>query len=260
VLPASELGLDSLAFLAATDNGEAAAFGDGGEQLVVLAEGEIVDGGARRERDRIDVEHDPAARPLGDVRRVGADAVRDVEQRMRRQRQPLPLVEPQRRTGVALLPERGAGGAERAGDDEQIARYRAAAARNPLGAAERGHAQHELRRADGVAADDRDARLPDPLVQLDDVRDGRLRRRAERDDEAAGVGARGREVAQVDGGGAEAELAPRDPGEPEVDSLDERVLGDDEAVDLRGVVGDPLGEAAPLELGQQAELADLIEP
>ena len=45
-----------------------------------------------------------------------------------------------------------------------------------------------------------------------------------------------------------------------MDPLDERVLRDDELPELRGVVLDPLREAAPLELGQQAGLTDLREP
>ena len=48
--------------------------------------------------------------------------------------------------------------------------------------------------------------------------------------------------------------------EPEVDALDERVLGDDELAELRRVVLDSLGEPALLELGQQAELTELREP
>ena len=50
--------------------------------------------------------------------------------RVRRPRERAPLVDPQRRPDVALLPERGAGRAERAGDDEQVARLRAGAARD----------------------------------------------------------------------------------------------------------------------------------
>jgi hypothetical protein len=43
-----------------------------------------------------------------------------------------------------------------------------------------------------------------------------------------------------------------------VDLLDEGVLGDDQALaELGCVVLDPLGEAAPLELGEQAELSQL---
>jgi hypothetical protein len=48
--------------------------------------------------------------------------------------------------------------------------------------------------------------------------------------------------------------------EAEVDALDERVLRHHEPVDLRGVVLDPLREAAPLQLGEQPELAGLVEP
>ena len=39
-----------------------------------------------------------------------------------------------------------------------------------------------------------------------------------------------------------------------MDALDERVLRDDEPLDLGGVVLDALREPAPLELGEQAEL------
>ena len=60
----------------------------------------------------------------------------------------------------------------------------------------------------------------------------------------SGVGARRGEVAEVDRGGAKAEIAPGDPVEPEVDALDERVLRDDEpAAELRGVVLDPAARA-----------------
>ena len=46
-----------------------------------------------------------------------------------------------------------------------------------------------------------------------------------------------------------------------MDALDERVLRDDESVaELGRVVLDPAREAPPLELGQQAELAELREP
>ena len=56
-----------------------------------------------------------------------------------------------------------------------------------------------------------------------------------------------------------AELAPAEEVEAEVDPLDERVLRDDEPVDHGRVVLDPLREAAPLELGEQPELAELPE-
>ena len=46
-----------------------------------------------------------------------------------------------------------------------------------------------------------------------------------------------------------------------MNALDERVLGDDEAVtELCRVVLDPAREAAALELREQAELAELREP
>jgi hypothetical protein len=46
-----------------------------------------------------------------------------------------------------------------------------------------------------------------------------------------------------------------------VDALDERVLRDDDAVvELGGIVLDVAREAAPLELGEQAGLAEVSEP
>ena len=42
--------------------------------------------------------------------------------------------------------------------------------------------------------------------------------------------------------------------------LDERVLRDDEAADLGGVVLDAVHEPTPLELGEEPELARLVEP
>ena len=44
-----------------------------------------------------------------------------------------------------------------------------------------------------------------------------------------------------------------------MDALDECVLGHDQAVDHRGVVLDPLHEAAPLELSEEPKLADLCD-
>ena len=75
--------------------------------------------------------------------RVDGDPVRDVQQRVRGRGEPTPLLEPQRRRHVALLAERRAGGAERAGDDEQVAGPRARAARDALAAAERRDRDHD---------------------------------------------------------------------------------------------------------------------
>ena len=44
-----------------------------------------------------------------------------------------------------------------------------------------------------------------------------------------------------------------------MNAFDERVLRDDEPVDDSGIVLDPLGEAAPIELREQLELAELAE-
>ncbi len=83
---------------------------------------------------------------------------------------------------------------------------------------------------------------------------------SEADDQSLWFGARRGEVAQVDRSGPETEVAPGDPFEPEVDVLDERVLGQDSPVaELGRVVRDPLREPSALELREQAELADVRE-
>src|SRR5204863_8712264 len=69
-----------------------------------------------------------------------------------------------------------------------------------------------------------------------------------------------RQVADVDGRGAEAELAPGEEIEAEVHALDKGVLRDDEPVDDRCVVLDAAGEASPFELREQPELPGLVEP
>src|SRR5205085_4154672 len=92
------------------------------------------------------------------------------------------------------------------------------------------------------------------------VLDGRVRGEREADHEPVGRGARGGEVAEVDRRRAPAEVAPRDPIEPEMDALDERILRDDDpARELGRVVFDLAREPAPLELGEEAELAELRE-
>src|SRR5262245_24222467 len=80
---APEADCDALALHAAPDDGEAEVVGGCSEQLVVLAEGEIVDGRARREGDSFEVELDPATGAARDVAGVDGQPVRDVRQRMR---------------------------------------------------------------------------------------------------------------------------------------------------------------------------------
>ena len=155
-----------------------------------------------------------------------------------------PFGEAQRRTRRSgARRKRGAGGAERAGDDERVAGPRASAARNAFRAPERGHAESTI----SEPASCRRRRPARPARRC--PRRARARRRArspcgsaEGDDQRLRLGAGRGEVAQVDGGGAEAEVAPGEPVEPEVDALDERVLRDDEPVaELGGVVLDPAG-------------------
>ena len=80
------------------------------------------------------------------------------------------------------------------------------------------------------------------------------------DDQRLRLGAGGGEVAQVDRRRLVAEVAPGRPLEAEVDSLDERVLRDDDAAVEDGrVVPDRLGEPAPGELREEPELTEIRE-
>src|SRR5581483_8019097 len=95
---------------------------DTGQKLVVLAEAEVVDRSPGRERDELEVDHAANARAPGEMTRVDGDAVGDVEHRVRDSGELATFVEPERRSRVRLPPECRAGCAERAGDDEDVAR------------------------------------------------------------------------------------------------------------------------------------------
>ena len=138
--PSSRISTPSPVLAAADRRGSRPGLGRGREQLVVLAEAEILERralGASGTASRSITQRTPRAR--GDVAGVAGEPVRDVEHRVRRARELAALGEAQRRPDEALLAKRGAGGAERAGDDEQSRPgLRAAAAGNALRAAERG--------------------------------------------------------------------------------------------------------------------------
>ena len=162
---------------------------------------------------------------------------------------------------MALLAEGCAGGSQRARDDEQLAGPRARSAGDALRAADRGDGEEDRVRPGRVAAHDGDAGLVHAGVELQQVVELGLGGRSQGHEQRFRLGARGCEVAEVDRRGLEAELAPRRPVEPEVDALDERVLGDDDSVgEARRVVLDSSREAAALELREQAGLAELREP
>ncbi len=108
--------------------------------------------------------------------------------------------------------------------------------------------------------DDRHARLRQALVELDHLLDGGVLPEPCGHQERLGLRAGGRQVTDVDRGGPEAELAPADPVQVEVDALDEGVLGQHGSSHDRGVVLDPVRQAEPLELREEPELADLREP
>ena len=179
---------------------------------------------------------------------------------MRVTRELLALGEPERWPHVGPAPKRGAGRAERTGDDEFVTRTGAGSAGHTLGPANGCDAQRELPRVGRVAADHGHAGFRNALVERDDVVDARRARRRQRDDQPLRLRARRREVTEIHRRGTETEIAPRDPVEPEVDALDERVLRDHEAaVELCRVVLDPACKTAAFELGEKPELAELRE-
>ena len=109
-----------------------------------------------------------------------------------------------------------------------------------------------------VPAADRHACLGETGVELEHVVKLGLRGDPETDEQRLGACTGSGEVAEVDGGCAEAELAPGEPVEPEVNAFDERVLGEDKpGLELRRVIFDSLNESATFQLGEQAELPEL---
>src|SRR5262245_9924018 len=227
---APETDCDALALDATADDREAEVVGGCSEQLVVLAEGEIVDRRTRSEGNPLQVELDPAPGATRDVAGVDRQPVRDVGQRVRACGKKPPLPQSQRGTGVALLAETQTGCAKVPGHDAQRARTRATAAREAGGAADRSHGKRELQRARGVASHYGHAGLVEPAVELEHVLEQRVLRRGERDEQRLRLGPGGGEVAQVHRRGTKAQLTVRRPVEPEVDVLDERVLRDHDAV------------------------------
>src|SRR5262245_720483 len=156
---APETDCDALALDATADDREAGVVGGCSEQLVVLAEGEIVDRRTRSEGNPLQVELDAAPGAARDVAGVDRQPVRDVGQRVRGCGKKPPLPQSQRRTCVAMLAESRTGRAERPGHDDQVARPRAAAARDAVGAADRSPRTRELQPARGISSPPRHTRL-----------------------------------------------------------------------------------------------------
>src|SRR6185369_16796858 len=127
----AEADFDALAVGATAEHREAKRVRRRREQLVVLAEAEVLDGHARDQRDVLEVELDPAARAGGEVAGVHRQPVGDIRQRVSDGAQPATFFEPERRPGLAALAEGSACAAERTGHDDGVARPRARAARNP---------------------------------------------------------------------------------------------------------------------------------
>src|SRR5436190_3377247 len=246
------------AFYAVPDLGEATGLGCRGEQLEVLPERQVVAVRVARERNSLEVDDDPAPGALGDVSGVAGKTVREVDQSVGVARQLDAFLDPQRRAGVAALAERRARSAERPGDDEAVARPGAGAAGHALRAPDGGDGDQDRGRFGRVPATHRNTALRDPAVELEHVVELGRCWDTQADEQRLRPSAGSGEIADVDGGRSEAELPPRQPVEPEVHALDERVLCDDKPVaELSRVVVDLFGEAAALKLGQQAELAEL---
>ena len=92
-----EQQLDSLTLLAPADLHESAGVYDRRQQLVVLAEAEVVDRRAVGARNAIEVDDQATARALGDVCRVARDPVGDVDQRVGVRGERAAFLEPDRR-------------------------------------------------------------------------------------------------------------------------------------------------------------------
>jgi hypothetical protein len=195
------------------------------------------------------------------VAQVDGQAVGDVEQRVRVLRERPSLLDAQRRANVALGAKRGARRAQRPADDEHVARPSACAARDAVAVPECRHRDDDLAGGGRVAAHDRDTGLGDPLVERDDIGGPGARRRCKRHEQRLRCCTRSGEVAEVDGRGAEAKLAPGDPVEAKVHALDERVLRYDEVgAEERRIVLDADDQPTTLELREEPELTARRKP
>src|SRR3954468_18710288 len=183
---AARADFDARALLAAADHGEPERVRRGREQLVVLAEADVLLCRAFGERDALELDRDLAPGTIRDVGRVGREAVRDVEQRVSDGGQAAAFLEPQRRACMTAFPERRAGGAERPGDDQQVAGPGTVAPGNTLGAADRRDREIDRRRLSRVPADDRYTWLVQALVELEDVLERGVAGDSERDEQALG--------------------------------------------------------------------------
>src|SRR5262245_44618527 len=155
---------------------------------------------------------------------VPRETVGEVDQRVRAACQPAALVDPDGWPDVGPATEGGTRRPERAGHDEDVTRSRAAAPRDALGRTDRRDAQDDPGACARVAADHGRTGLGEALIQLHYVRHRRVGWRDEGDDESLRLGAGRGQIAQVDGGSSEAEVAPGDPVQPEVNVLDEHIL------------------------------------
>jgi hypothetical protein len=91
---AAESDFHALALVAAADHRVRPWIGHSRQELVVLTELEILDDGAVREWDALELDHASNTRAGGDVAGVDGDAVGDVEQSVRMGSEPLALTEP----------------------------------------------------------------------------------------------------------------------------------------------------------------------
>src|SRR5215475_5053337 len=165
---ALESDLQPRAFFAVPDLYEVVR-GRRGEQLEVLAEGQVNAICAVGERDSLEVDDEAAPGAFGDVSGVVGKAVGEVDQRVGVARQLDPLLDPQRRANVALVAERRARGSERPRDHKAVAGPGAGAAGHSLGAPDSGDGDQDRGRLGRVPAAHRDAGLRDPTVELEHV-------------------------------------------------------------------------------------------
>src|SRR4051794_8886740 len=94
---AAEADFDPGTGLATPDRGESSRFGDRRQQLVVLAEAEILVRRSRGQRNELEIDRELAMRASCEVAGVDGEPVREVEHRVRGLREPQPFLDPDRR-------------------------------------------------------------------------------------------------------------------------------------------------------------------
>ena len=257
----SRMSTHALSRFAAADLGETVRFGHRREQLVVLAEGEILELAPRpragRGRGRRRGGSGSASARCAASRAIPSERS-SIACACAASRRP----SARRSGGRTKAPRRNAAPAAPSGpgDDERVSGLRAGASGHPLGAADRGHGEQQRVGSRRVAAEHAHARLRDSLVELDNVVDGVSAGAPSETIRPSGVAPDAARSLRLT-------AAARKPSSRHVIQSSRKCTPSTSAscvttsaVDLRRVVVDRVDEAAALELGEQPALADVRKP